>query len=64
MNNSPSELVQMRGGVVYVNRSPVLRFASAAQAGVFLLRLGYRGKESGQTFTFWKPAPHVSAAAA
>lgn len=55
------ELVQMRAGVVYVNREPVLRFLSVGQAGIFLTGLGYRASESGQVWTFWKPEPKAAA---
>lgn len=53
------EIIQLRAGIVYVNREPALRFASTAQAGVFLTRLGYRASERGHVWTFWKPVARL-----
>ncbi len=56
------ETVQMRGGVIAVNGEPFLIMANTAQAGVFLLRLGFRGHEENGTWHFWKPADKPAAA--
>lgn len=55
------ELIQLRGGIVYVNRRPFMRFASTPQAGIFLTGLGFRAEERAGVYTFWKPADNRAA---
>lgn len=46
--------IKVRSGIVYCSGQALLRFASTAAAGIYLMRLGYRCHEEGKTYTFWK----------
>lgn len=47
-------MLTLHHSTIFCAGQPVLRFASTGQAGVFMLRLGYRAKEAGGIYTFWK----------
>ena len=38
-------MLTLRNSILYAANRPFLRFASTAQAGVYMLRLGYRACE-------------------
>jgi hypothetical protein len=50
------ERVEMRAGVISVNGAPFLKMKDSADAGVFLLGLGFRGLWVAGVWHYWKPA--------
>jgi hypothetical protein len=46
----------MRAGVISVNGAPFLKMKDSADAGVFLLGLGFRGLWVAGVWHYWKPA--------
>lgn len=47
-------MLTLHHSVIFCAGQPLFRFASTAQAGVFMLRLGYRAEERGGVWMFWK----------
>lgn len=49
-------MLTLSNATIYADGQALLRFDSTPQAGVYMLRLGFRSFERGGVFYFFKPS--------